>query len=140
MPESRIFFGNQGGGGPATIEIQEGGVPVVGAATTLNFTGNVTVVDSGGGVAEVQIGGGGGAGYNQVVYHTLTTLEIANKQLQLPSVPLSPALMLVDQANGTPSLLPGVDFTVAGDIVDWNGFGMDGVVAEGDIIRFAYTD
>lgn len=135
MPQPRIFFGNAGGGGPGTIEVRENDIPIVGAATILNFLGSVSVANAGGGKADITITG---AGYDTVIFHTLTAGEVAAKQLNLPSAPANPNLMLVDQVDGTPALRIGVDFSVAGTLVDWNGLGMDGVVAEGDVIRFAY--
>lgn len=136
MPQPRIFFGNSGGGGPGTIEVRENDVAIVGACTILNFIGSVSVANAGGGKANVTITG---AGYDTVIFHTLTAGEIAAKQLNLPTAPAIPSLMLVDQVNGTPAIMIGIDFTVVGTLVDWNGLGMDGVVAAGDILRFAYA-
>lgn len=137
MPQPRIFFGNTGGGGGGTIEIQKDDVTVVGSCSIINFEGSVSVTNDGGGKATITISGGGG--FDVVVFRTLTNGEIAAKQLTLVTAPADPNLMLVDQKDGTPALQIGVDFTVAGAVVDWNALGLDGVIAEGDVLRFAYA-
>jgi len=50
------------GGSGGSIEVQEGGTPVVASCDTLNFSGGgVSITDAGGGEAKLVISGGGGA-------------------------------------------------------------------------------
>jgi len=80
-------------------------------------------------------GGGGGSGIDTVEYHTVTAGELAAKQFNLLAAPTS--VDFSDMVGGGP-LHEGVDYSLAGVVYDWNGLGLDGVIAEGDIVRIAY--
>jgi len=59
---TRIAANVGGGGGGAALDTQEGGVSVVAATTTLNFSGaGVSVTSPGSGNAKITIAGGGGS-------------------------------------------------------------------------------
>jgi hypothetical protein len=74
----------------------------------------------------------------KVEYRTLTAAEIAAKQLQLDETPVSPSEILVDVQGGS-SAFYGDDFIVSGDLVQWNGLGLDGLLAAGDKLRIGYV-
>lgn len=69
--------------------------------------------------------------------HTLTSGEISAKQLTLPSTPTVPTRVIIDVRGGTCQVY-GIDFTVSGDIVDWDGYALDGQISAGEILRIQY--
>lgn len=85
-----------------------------------------------------QSGGGGGSGYSNVDYHTITAPEAAAKAFNLAALPANPALALVDLIDG-PAQQIGVDYDITGVVFDWNGLGLDGVLITGDVVRVAYS-
>jgi hypothetical protein len=74
----------------------------------------------------------------KVEHRTLTAAEVAAKQLQLDETPVSPSEILVDIQGGS-SAFYGDDFIVSGDLVQWNGLGLDGLLAAGDKLRIGYV-
>lgn len=73
------------GGG---IELEEAGVPVTGGPfTTLNFNSGATVVDATGGVADIDIAGGGGGGTASIelISSTILTSDQASVAFVVPS-------------------------------------------------------
>jgi hypothetical protein len=77
------------------------------------------------------------SGVQQVLYHTLTSLEVTNKYLTLSVAPAVPAKVLVDYVGGT-SQVYGTDFSITGAIFSWPGLGLEVLAAAGDIIRIVY--
>lgn len=69
---------------------------------------------------------------------TLTATDIANKAIQLGETPINVANVAVDLVHGT-SQEYGVDFGVVLDQVVWSGYGLDGFLVEGDILRIEYA-
>lgn len=125
-----------GGGGGAAPDIQDEGILIVPAATFLNFIGaGVTVTPNGAGADVTIPGGGGSTGLNFVVEHTVTALELAAKQFNLPAAPASP--LFADMIGGGP-LSNGSDFNVVGLVFDWNGLGLDGIINQGDVVRIGW--
>lgn len=80
-------------------------------------------------------GGGGGL---IVEYRTLTAPEVAAKQLILGAAPASATDVSVNIVSGTAQAY-GLDFTVAGNVLDWSGLGMDGLVSLGDVLVISYS-
>ena len=72
----------------------------------------------------------------KVVYHTVTSGEESAKSLTLPGYPKSLQLDVVD---GGGAQVPGRDFTYSGTTLSWDGLALDGVIAEGDILRITYS-
>ena len=142
MPSPRLYLGlGTGGGGSGTLQdVKEGGITIVASATSINFTGaGVSVVNAGGGQADVSIpGGGGGGGYSNVDYHQITAPELAAKQFNLSGIPANPALALADVIGGGPQEYL-VDYTIVGNVFSWNGLALDGVLIVGDRIRIAFS-
>ena len=69
--------------------------------------------------------------------HVITAQEAQDKQIQLIHSPSKPDEVKVEIISGSPQWA-GVDFIVNNNIVDWNGYGMETIVAEGDRIRVTY--
>lgn len=75
---------------------------------------------------------------NQVVdNHTMSAGEITAKQFTLPSTPAVATKVVIDVRGGT-SQIYGVDFIVTGDVVDFDGYGLDGQLIAGSIVRSVY--
>src|SRR5262245_51202487 len=88
-------------------------------------------------------GGGGGPPFpgtlDTVFYHTVSAPEAAAKQFNLPTVPPDTGKLVVDIHQGPPALLYNVDYTTIGLVFDWNGLGLDGLLAAGDTVRVIYN-
>jgi len=74
--------------------------------------------------------------YRQHV-HTLTSQNITEKKVTLPSTPIDPTEVSCDIDGGVKQLI-GDDFTVTGNEFSWNGLGMDGLVEEGEVLIIEY--
>lgn len=70
-------------------------------------------------------------------YRTLTSGEIAAKALTLVNAPAISNLTVVDLAGCGPQIY-NLDFAIAGTNFTWNGYGLDGLVQAGDILRIQY--
>ena len=66
---------------------------------------------------------------------TLTAGMIAAKQVTLTVTPKNEILFV--PKNG-PAQVEGLDYTVSGQVVSWNGLGLDGILEENDIIVIYY--
>ncbi len=130
---SRTRFQSPGGGGSsfAGSTVKENGVVKTTGTSVFDFVG-ATVVPGGPGEAVITIAG---AGAVLPEYHTVTALELAAKQFTLSS---APTIQWADVVSGPP-LENAVDYQVAGNIFSWNGLGLDGIVAEGDVIRVIHN-
>jgi hypothetical protein len=67
-------------------------------------------------------------------YHQITAGEVSAKGLTLPITPTDGTRVVIDIPSGAPQSY-GIDYTVAGDFLDWDGLGMESDVAEGQRIR-----
>lgn len=136
MPQPHIFFGNTGGGGGGSGTLQnvlQNGVLVLANAVEINFTGSVAVSNAGGGRANVNVIAGS---TTTILYHAITAPELAAKQFTLPLGAFS--FYMADIVDGT-VLRDTVDFAVIANQFNWNGLGLDGVIAVGDVVRFVYA-
>lgn len=70
-----------------------------------------------------------------VLFHTLTAQDILNKYLIMPSYLLHVAINVVYG----PSFGLYTDFIFNGNLVLWEGLGLDGQLVEGDILRVIYS-
>lgn len=77
------------------------------------------------------------SGVQYVEYRTLSSGEIAAKQLTLAHLPATAVNVMVDQVGGTAQVY-AVDFTVSSNILSWNGLALDGFLSAGDILRVMY--
>ena len=68
---------------------------------------------------------------------TLTALEDTNRQMQLTFTPSDPTKVTLDLIGGT-SQVRGLDFDIIGDVLTWNGFSLETVLAAGDKIRIIF--
>lgn len=132
---------SSGGGGGGAIGIYDEGSLVDGAVSTINFVGTgVTVSEVSPGVVQVAVdaGGGGGASDSQKVeYHTITAGEAAAKQFTMANTPLVPSEVIVDIVNAGAQQY-NVDYLISGNVFDWDGYGLDGILGEGDRVRMIY--
>lgn len=69
--------------------------------------------------------------------HTITLAESNAKEIQLLITPSKPLEVMVDVVGGSPQR-SGVDFVVTGDILSWNGYGMETIIGTDDNIRVTY--
>lgn len=70
-------------------------------------------------------GGGGGTTFtNNVEYVTLTNTDITNKSITLSNAPLNASHVLLTVIDGVPQQY-GVDYTVTGTTLSWNGLGLE---------------
>jgi hypothetical protein len=76
-------------------------------------------------------------GTNVVAYLSILPADVTNKFKTLASAPIEPTKILVDAVGGT-TLQYGVDFNVIGADLNWNGFLLDGIIANGDVLRVQY--
>lgn len=68
---------------------------------------------------------------------TITAGMITAKQFSLSSAPKSGQGILLVPQEGVPQV-EGVDYTVSGSIISWNGKGLDGVIEAGDVLEIYY--
>jgi hypothetical protein len=131
---SRTRFQSPGGSGSAFAgsNVKENGVVKATGVSVFDFVG-ATVAPGGPGEAIITITPGGSAVSPE--YHTVTALELAAKQFNLSS---APTIQFADVCDGAP-LQNAVDYSIAGAIFSWNGLGLDGIIAEGDVIRINHN-
>lgn len=77
------------------------------------------------------------SGIYKCEHRTITVGEAAAKQLTLALTPSYPTEVAVDFVGGT-AQVPGIDFSVLGNVLGWSSLGLDGLVASGDILRIIY--
>lgn len=73
----------------------------------------------------------------QLEFRTITPGEVAAKQLTLSATPVSSTKVMLDYIGIGPQFFP-TDYTIAANILDWSGLGLDGVVSAGDQFRIHY--
>lgn len=69
---------------------------------------------------------------------TITALEETNKSLTLAQAPLVPNAVIL-QIQGAPTQIYGLDYTVSGTTLSWNGLGLDGLLQENDEVSIIYS-
>jgi len=86
------------------------------------------------GLLDLTGNGGAAPGTKENVYEvTLVTSDITNKYITLPTAPFIPDKTLLTIIGG-PMQEYGVDFTISGAVLSWNGLALDGVLVAGDIL------
>jgi hypothetical protein len=63
--------------------------------------------------------------------------EAANKEIQLSQTPKINTQTVVHSING-PTQRYGADFIVTGDVLSWNGYGLETILEEGDTLVIVY--
>lgn len=76
-------------------------------------------------------------GTRQVEYITISLAQEAAKAVTLGATPDTSAKVILDVIGGTSQEF-GTDYTVTGTSLDWNGLGLDGILAENDVLRIIY--
>jgi hypothetical protein len=147
MAQSRVYnpfvAGSGGGGGEANTGANIGsgsGVFSSKSGVTLQFKSlvagaGVNLTPSG---TEIEISATGSSVTDNLEYRELTALEISNKSLTLLNTPLAASLVAVDAIGGGAQDY-GIDFTVTGNILSWNGLALDGLLEAGDKLRIKYN-
>jgi len=81
--------------------------------------------------------GGGGSG-QKVDMFTLSGTDITNKYVTLSHIPAIAAdtILLIENAG---NFFYGVDFTVTGNQLGWNGLALDGILSSGDNLTITYS-
>jgi hypothetical protein len=74
----------------------------------------------------------------KVEYRTISAGEASSKSLILAEEPLTAGEVALDVKGGTAQFYSD-DFTVSGDVLDWNGLGLDGLLVAGDKVRIIYN-
>ena len=67
----------------------------------------------------------------------LTAEDINIKQIELDRVPVDPTNIVVLPQGGI-AQIAGIDFIVDGDILSWDGLGLDGFLESGEILLIQY--
>jgi hypothetical protein len=80
----------------------------------------------------------GSAASEEVEYRTITSGEATAKTLTLSETPSDPTKVKVFAVGG-PVQIYGVDFSVVGDALTWNGLGLDGILDAGDVLVIIYN-
>lgn len=76
-------------------------------------------------------------GTRNIDYYTLGAPDITAKQITLVATPATSADTVLDVIGGT-SQHYGIDYSVSGSTLTWNGLGLDGLLANGDVLRVIY--
>ena len=71
-------------------------------------------------------------------HHAITSEELGAKRFTLRHPPDNPLNVAVNIVHGGQQI-PGVDFAVTYDEFHWAGFGLDGVLMVGDVLRIIYN-
>ena len=122
---------------PRHLEVLDNNTSILFNSKKINFGTNLSVtLDS---PEQVTINASGGGASFEVVYHTVSPAEITAKQFLISPTPLDPTKVVVDVLSLGPKA-PGDDFQITGgNVFDWNGLGLDGLIASGDKVRLQYT-
>lgn len=67
----------------------------------------------------------------------ITDLDITNKYITLKKAPLNPDAVVLDIVGGIPQI-NGVDFRVDGNILSWDGLGLDNFIDNTDVLIVQY--
>lgn len=79
-----------------------------------------------------------GSGASKVVeIITLTAQNILDKNVTLGSAPPIPNLVSLTPEGGIPQIY-GIDYSVSGSVLSWNGLGLDNYLAANEIIVVSY--
>jgi hypothetical protein len=80
-------------------------------------------------------GAGGGVLKSELI--TLSSTDIANKQLTFSEIPYEESAIQLIPVGGPVQVL-FLDYVISGSVVNWGGLGLDGILAEGDQIQIFY--
>lgn len=69
-----------------------------------------------------------------ILYTVIVTQQnLDDKSLTLPHTPISPESVSITFVNGT-SQVNGIDYTVSGNVVSWDGMGLDNFIELNDVL------
>lgn len=83
-------------------------------------------------------GSGSGGDTWYVEHRTISSAEETAKALTLVNTPTGTDAIMIGVVGGTAQEY-GVDYTLSTATVSWNGLGLDGVLAENDVLVIAYA-
>ena len=78
------------------------------------------------------------SGTIRVEYRTVSSGEAASQILTLAYTPADPSLVMVDIVGGSGAQYYNVDYTVVSNQFRWAGYALDGILSQGDQLRFYY--
>lgn len=78
-----------------------------------------------------------GSGQSEKDVIQLTEQHILNKSVELSRAPTFPGTVTLVPVGGIPQL-NGVDFQVSGNVVSWNGLGLDNFLEEEEVLIIQY--
>lgn len=108
-------------------------IPISGqAAFFVSGPNQAGIKDSAGSVAYFT--GDSGVEFESI---TLNSGMISAKQFTLAGTPQVGKGILLVPKNGPPQV-EGLDYTVSGQVISWNGLGLDGLLEENDILAIYY--
>jgi len=78
-----------------------------------------------------------GIGGYELEQHEIDFTQFADKEIILSEVPTQPTrtIMMIDGAG---PCFYGVDFTVSGNVLTWNGLRLDGLIGLDDLVQIIY--
>ena len=123
--QGRITAAANGSGG-GSVSVEEDGVEIVAGATIFNFTGSVSVVDLGGGEAQINISGGGG-GPVAIVQSKIGAFANIGAGITLDAAPTAGNILVASVANSTGTTSPS---TGSG----WSSLGGNGTLPDDNLI------
>lgn len=71
--------------------------------------------------------------YQPIATFVMSAVDLANKFILLPFMPISYASLLV--FSGSTRLVHGVDFILMGNKIDWGGKGFESIVEENSVLE-----
>jgi hypothetical protein len=71
-------------------------------------------------------------------FHIITAGEASAKSFTIAHTPLNPANVTVMIVGGGSVMQYGIDYTIAAASFSWGTYGLDGLLAEGDIVFLSY--
>lgn len=80
------------------------------------------------------IGSNSGFSYRRI---ELTAQNITDKFITLPDIPLAPNSVFLTIEQGIPQI-NGIDYTVSGNTISWDGLGLDNFLENTDVLLVLY--
>lgn len=115
-----------------------GALPAVGTAGEVRYVLSTNSLFAWNGSAWIEITPSGGASTTKIEKFTLSSGQISAKQLTLSSIPSSPSTSVV-LVEGGPNQLFTTDYTISGNVLSWNGLGLESLLAAGEQLQIIYN-
>jgi hypothetical protein len=119
---------------PRITSLQRGGLLLDASEIVYDTDENSFYGGNGLDVGGFPIGRGSGS---SVFIYELKAIDITRKFITIPISPFSPSTVRMNIIGGIEQL-NGVDFVVTGNIVSWDGLGLDDFLEVGDILLIQF--